>query len=133
MTVDKEIFGPVGDEEKEVFAIQALIVSIQIALHRAMTKHGVGNKELADRLGISPGRVSQIFSGKGPNLTLKTIAKIQVALDEDFEFVLRKDLQALKAKSKEFTYADIARARPQLVWQEQNVSNANRRVQAAAA
>jgi transcriptional regulator with XRE-family HTH domain len=38
-------------------------------------------------LGMSPARVSQILSSNGPNLTLKTIARIAHALGEDFELV----------------------------------------------
>ncbi|MFP5509809.1 MAG: helix-turn-helix domain-containing protein, partial [Alphaproteobacteria bacterium] len=74
MAINKELLGPQSEGEKEAFAIEALVFSVQIALQKAMQKNGVTNKELAERLGMSPARVSQVFSSNGPNLTLKTIA-----------------------------------------------------------
>jgi transcriptional regulator with XRE-family HTH domain len=48
--------------------IAALLYSLQISKH-----------EFAERLGVSPGRVSQILSGKA-NLTLRTLASMAWAL-----------------------------------------------------
>lgn len=92
MAINMELLGPNKGEE-EAFAIEDLTFSTQIALQKAMSRKGVTNKELSDRLGMSPARVSQIFSSNGPNLTLKTIARIAHALGEDFEFVRKPDLR----------------------------------------
>jgi len=101
MAINMELLGPKKGEE-EAFAIEDLVFSTQIALQKAMNRKGVTNKELSDRLGMSPARVSQIFSSNGPNLTLKTIARIAYALGEDFEFVrkhhLKRPLPEEKAK-----------------------------------
>ncbi|MCE8457974.1 hypothetical protein, partial [Rhodovulum sulfidophilum] len=43
------------------------------------------------RLKMTPARVSQIFSSKGANLTLKTIARIQHAIGEEFELRRKSD------------------------------------------
>ena len=40
--------------------------------------------ELASRMGVSPGRISQVLSG-GENLTLRTLAALSVALDAQFD------------------------------------------------
>jgi transcriptional regulator with XRE-family HTH domain len=93
MAINKELLGPQKGEE-EAFAIEALVFSTQVALQKAMNQKGGGNKELSERLGMSPARVSQIFSANGPNLTLKTIARIAHALGEDFEFIRKEDAKA---------------------------------------
>jgi len=90
MAINNELLGPQKSEE-EAFAIEALVFSTQVALQKAMNQKGVGNKELSERLGMSPARVSQIFSSNGPNLTLKMIARIAHALGEDFELIRRED------------------------------------------
>jgi transcriptional regulator with XRE-family HTH domain len=135
MTIDKDLLGPQSDDEREIFALEALVVSIQVALHKAMKKHGVSNKELAGRLGMSSARVSQIFSDKGPNMTLKTIAKIQSALDEEFEFILKSD-RSNKRISKQENVKGIARllhSKPDSVWQEVHAHNINSNIQPVAA
>ena len=97
MAVKEDFLAPQKGEE-ETFAIEALVFSVQVALQKAMNRKGIANKELAHRLGMTPARVSQIFSTNGPNLTLKTIAKIAHALGEDFEFVRKEDVQAPGAR-----------------------------------
>lgn len=92
MAVNMSLLGPKKGEE-ETFAIEDLVFSTQLALQKAMNRKGVTNKDLAEKLGMSPARVSQVFSSKGPNLTLKTIARIAHALGEDFEFVRKSDLK----------------------------------------
>ncbi|MEL0437976.1 helix-turn-helix domain-containing protein [Phycobacter sp. K97] len=92
MAINMDLLGPKKGEE-ETFAIEDLVFSTQVALQQAMKRHGVTNKELSERLGMSPARVSQVFSTNGPNLTLKTIARIAHALGEDFEFVRKHEAQ----------------------------------------
>jgi transcriptional regulator with XRE-family HTH domain len=57
-----------------------------------MRERGLSRAELAARMGVSPGRVSQILSG-GENLTLRTLAALSTALDARFGI----ELTALKA------------------------------------
>jgi ribosome-binding protein aMBF1 (putative translation factor) len=124
MAIDKTLFGPQSEEEKETFALEALVVSVQIALHRAMTKHGVSSKELAERLGMSPA-----------NMTLRTIAKIQAALDEEFELVLKCDLGKKKSSKEESAkvIAHFLHQKPASLWQEVCAQNNNRKIEPAAA
>jgi transcriptional regulator with XRE-family HTH domain len=57
----------------------------EITFH--MRESGVSRAELAARMGVSPGRVSQILGG-GENLTLRTLAALATALDARFDFEL---------------------------------------------
>lgn len=122
MAINNELLGPQKGEE-ESFAIEALVFSTQVALQKAMNRRGVGNKELSERLGMSPARVSQIFSASGPNLTLKTIARIAHALEEDFELIRKEDVKAQalpEEMAKEFKFVVMSgksRLTPS-AWQE---------------
>jgi DNA-binding Xre family transcriptional regulator len=53
-----------------------------------MTQHKVSRADLAQSMGVSPGRVSQILSGD-ENLTLRTLSSVCTALGADFEVTLR--------------------------------------------
>jgi DNA-binding Xre family transcriptional regulator len=52
-----------------------------------MKERGLTKRELAQRLNVTPGRVSQILSGD-ENLTLRTLAAICAALDAHFRVEL---------------------------------------------
>jgi transcriptional regulator with XRE-family HTH domain len=58
-----------------------------------MRERGLTRADLAGRMGVSPGRVSQILGG-GENLTLRTLAALSTALDARFGL----ELSALKAE-----------------------------------
>ncbi|MEJ3745168.1 helix-turn-helix transcriptional regulator [Actinomycetes bacterium KLBMP 9797] len=53
-----------------------------------MREHKVTRSELAQSMGVSPGRVSQILSGD-ENLTLRTLGSVIDALGADIEVTLR--------------------------------------------
>lgn len=57
-----------------------------------MRERGLSRADLAARMGVSPGRISQILGG-GENLTLRTLAALSTALDARFGI----ELTALKA------------------------------------
>lgn len=133
MAINKELLGPQLDEEKEAFAIESLVFSVQVALQKAMSKHGVTNKELAQRLGMSPARVSQVFSSNGPNLTLKTIARIQHALGEDFELISKSEIEAPKHREAFKLFTGVNFGKPKLVWNEVHIGQAKPRARAKAA
>jgi len=52
-----------------------------------MRERGLTRADLAARMGVSPGRVSQILGG-GENLTLRTLAALSTALDAHFDIGL---------------------------------------------
>ncbi|PWE26804.1 hypothetical protein C4N9_20425 [Pararhodobacter marinus] len=125
MAINKDFLGPQGDEE-EIFSIEALVFSTQVALQRAMNRKGVSNKELAEKLGMTPARVSQIFSSNGPNLTLKTIARIAHALGEDFELVRKKDIKSPPSAAQMERYkcviVQLDPRRSPSVWHEHEIA-----------
>jgi transcriptional regulator with XRE-family HTH domain len=53
-----------------------------------MRERNLTRADLAARMGVSPGRVSQVLSG-GENLTLRTLASLAAALDAQFEVELK--------------------------------------------
>jgi transcriptional regulator with XRE-family HTH domain len=53
--------------------------------------------DLAHRMGVSPGRISQILSG-GENLTLRTLAGVAAALDAHFDIELKPVQTASEAQ-----------------------------------
>ena len=104
-----ELFEARNEKEREEYAIESLVLSIQLALQKAMNGNCVSQKELADRLGVSPARVSQILSVRGANLTIKTIGKIAHALGEDFELVTKQQALQLQERKNQVQYAEIRR------------------------
>jgi transcriptional regulator with XRE-family HTH domain len=63
-------------------------VTDEITWH--MRSLGVSRAELATRMGVSAGRVSQVLSG-GENITLRTLVTLAAALDARFEMQLHSD------------------------------------------
>lgn len=76
------------DEEFErLVAEEDLILAVTDALTQALDDAHLTQAELAQRLGRTPGYVSQIFGG-GRNLTLRTVANIARALSMRPTFML---------------------------------------------
>ena len=76
------------DEEQH-----GLITQLTNEINWHMRERGLTRADLAARMGVSPGRVSQILGG-GENLTLRTLAALATALDARFGF----ELTSLKAE-----------------------------------
>lgn len=72
---------------------------ITSAINFYMEQNHISQRELADRLHITPGRVSQILSGT-ENLTLRTLATVSAAMDAHFEVELVKNLPAGQKQNK---------------------------------
>ena len=89
------------DEEMHGLVTQ---LTNEITFH--MRECGLSRAELAARMGVSPGRISQILGG-GENLTLRTLAALATALDARFDF----ELISLKTPD-EYTSRDTAEAAP---------------------
>ena len=70
----------------------ALITQLTNEINWYMRERGLTRADLAARMGVSPGRVSQILGG-GENLTLRTLAAMSAALDARFDI----ELAALKS------------------------------------
>jgi transcriptional regulator with XRE-family HTH domain len=70
----------------------ALVTQLTNEVTWCLRERGLTRADLAARMGVSPGRVSQILGG-GENLTLRTLAALSTALDARFDL----ELNALKA------------------------------------
>lgn len=69
-----------------------LVTQLTNEVNWHMRERGLTRADLAARMGVSPGRVSQILGG-GENLTLRTLAALATALDARFDI----ELTSLKA------------------------------------
>ena len=65
----------------------ALVTQLTNEVNWHMRERGLTRADLAARMGVSPGRVSQILGG-GENLTLRTLAALSTALDARFDIEL---------------------------------------------
>lgn len=63
-------------------AEEDFVADFQFMLHRVMVESGVSRSELADRLGVSKARVTQVLKSEA-NPTLRTAARFFHALGED--------------------------------------------------
>jgi transcriptional regulator with XRE-family HTH domain len=70
-------------DDEMLIAEDALITHVQFAIHNLLEKKHVSRRELSLRMGVSESHISQIFRDNSRNLTLKTIARIFRALDEE--------------------------------------------------
>jgi transcriptional regulator with XRE-family HTH domain len=61
-----------------------LLTQLTNEINWHMRERGLSRADLAARMGVSPGRVSQILGG-GENLTLRTLAALSTALDARFD------------------------------------------------
>ncbi|MGO8893839.1 MAG: helix-turn-helix domain-containing protein [Streptosporangiaceae bacterium] len=64
-----------------------LVTQLTNEVNWHMRERGLTRADLAARMGVSPGRVSQILGG-GENLTLRTLAALSRALDARFDLEL---------------------------------------------
>jgi transcriptional regulator with XRE-family HTH domain len=65
----------------------ALVTQVTNEINWYMRERGLTRADLAARMGVSPGRVSQILGG-GENLTLRTLAALSTALEARFDLEL---------------------------------------------
>lgn len=75
-----------GDAAEE--QLSSLITQVTNEINWYMTERKLTRADLAGRMGVSPGRISQVLSG-GENLTLRTLVSIAVALDGQFDVELK--------------------------------------------
>lgn len=67
------------------FHAELLALQVTSRIAEFMQAHQLTQRALADRLGVSPAYVSKILAGN-PNLTLKSIAKLSVAMSYQATF-----------------------------------------------
>jgi transcriptional regulator with XRE-family HTH domain len=66
----------------------ALLTRLTNEINWYLRERGMTRADLAARMHVSPGRVSQILGG-GENLTLRTLAALSTALEARFDLALR--------------------------------------------
>lgn len=74
---------PQESTRSAVFAEEAFVVDVQSFLHRLMIEKGFNQKQLADAMGVSKARVSQLFSDECKNFTIRLLARACHALGEE--------------------------------------------------
>ena len=97
-----------ADEE-----LSDLITQVTNEIDWLMRENQITRTDLAARMGVSPGRVSQVLSG-GENLTLRTLASLASALDAHFELELRPAGVVAGGQGEDTTVREVSRpvARP---------------------
>jgi len=68
--------------------LSRLITEVTNEVNWRMREDGLTRADLAGRMGVSPGRVSQVLSG-AENLTLRTLVSLATSLDGRFEVQFR--------------------------------------------
>jgi transcriptional regulator with XRE-family HTH domain len=63
------------------YVYELLKDQLAVQLKALMEEKGITKKELARRMGVSPNHLNNVFAGE--KLSLKTVARILVALGED--------------------------------------------------
>ena len=71
------------------YQAERLSIYITAEIVRLMESKGVSRTELAARMGVSKALISRLLGGT-PNMTLRTLAAIAVALESDVSFELRE-------------------------------------------
>ncbi len=74
-------------KKSDAFVEQLALAEVALALAAALDESGLSQKELAQRMGISEARISQILCADH-NLTVKTFARLAAALDRQLKFEL---------------------------------------------
>lgn len=85
------------DKTAEV-AAQQLIFDVQYVIEAVLRDQGLTRRALADRLGRSEATISRELD-EDSNLTLRTIAKLAVALEDEFR-VSSRHFEQMKAEGK---------------------------------
>ncbi|MDR1358550.1 MAG: helix-turn-helix transcriptional regulator [Coriobacteriales bacterium] len=78
-TYDNESYKDLVNYETDITRSFEYATDLSVAIFNAMEAQGLNQRQLADKMGISKARVSQLLNLQ-PNMTLKTIAKFELAL-----------------------------------------------------
>lgn len=79
-----------GGEDRVDVELTRLTMLVTDEITWRMRSLGLSRADLASRMGVSPGRVSQVLSG-GENITLRTLASLAAAVDAQFEVQLHRE------------------------------------------
>lgn len=77
-----------------------------------MDRQGLSKKELADKMGVSQSRLSNLLNTQ-PNMTLETIAQFELALGVSISFELERNegyRSEITAAVKDFDFSDLQKS-----------------------
>jgi transcriptional regulator with XRE-family HTH domain len=74
-------------KEHRTFVKERALAAVALVLADALESRGITQRELAKRLGVTAGRVSQIL-GADANLSVSTLARLADALDCELTILL---------------------------------------------
>lgn len=80
------------------YAEEAFVVDVQSFLQQLMIDKGFNRAQLAEAIGVSRARISQIFSDDCKNLTIRLLARVAHALDAQPELVCALSAKAQREK-----------------------------------
>jgi plasmid maintenance system antidote protein VapI len=75
-------------EVRRAFEEEVLLGQVRKGIRKRLEELNLPRRELAQRLQVSEGRISQMLSG-GENLTLKSLAGLALALNARFDLTLQ--------------------------------------------
>ena len=90
-----------------LFQQERLILDITELMQKALRASGMRRIDLAKKLGVSRGRISQILSGEG-NLTIRTIADVFTAMGRHLSTAI-EDLAVERNNWYEVTCSEVVR------------------------
>lgn len=76
-----------SQDARRAFEEEILLGGVRKEISRRLDELHLRRRDLAQRLGVSEGRISQMLSG-AENLTLKSLAGLALALDARFDLAL---------------------------------------------
>lgn len=109
----------IKDLKKTVaFAEEALVVDIQSFLQTLMDEKNINRAQLAEAMGVTRGRVSQMFSADCKNFTVRLLARALHAMGENAELtceahrkILRRSLISKLANAKSYPQQEASWSR----------------------
>lgn len=90
-TLEEEILEYIEQNRDNLwFKLEELLYDLTEHIYERMVEKNMTQRELARRLGVSDAYISKILKGH-PNITLKTLVKLAIALDLDVKIYLEPE------------------------------------------
>ena len=80
------------------YLVEGVLLAATERICELMDKHGISRAELARRLGKSRAYVTRVLNGQ-PNMTLKTLTQIAVALGEGIDLFIPSSVREDRAQA----------------------------------
>ncbi len=87
---------PKTKEDKIQFEAEKIHLDLVFLVKEMMEQQGINRKQLAEKLGISPSYLTQLFTGD-KLFNLKTIAKLQEVFDVKFKIVPAREVKSYRS------------------------------------